>query len=88
MMKVKWHDTAWDDYANWQEANKKIAKKINKLVKVIRRGGRAGKAELLKGNLSGYMGARINEEHRLVYRIEKDLNGEEVLVVARCKNHY
>ena len=30
-----WHDTAWEDYLNWQTQDKKTLKKINKLLKDI-----------------------------------------------------
>jgi Txe/YoeB family toxin of Txe-Axe toxin-antitoxin module len=44
----------------------------------------AGRA---KGDFSGYMGARINEEHRLIYNVRNNA-GEEVLEIVQCKNHY
>ena len=31
-----------------------------------------GKPEALKGNYQGYWSRRINDEHRLVYKVEKD----------------
>ena len=38
---------------------------------------------MLKGNYSGYWSRRINKEHRLVYKIEKDS-----IVVIQCRFHY
>lgn len=43
----------------------------------------SGQVEPLKGNLSGWWSRRINQEHRLVYRYEKD-----ILIICSCKGHY
>ena len=37
----------------------------------------------LKGDLKGYWSRRINDEHRLVYKV----TDEQIIVVA-CKYHY
>lgn len=42
-----------------------------------------GKPEPLKENLSGFWSRRIDEEHRLVYRV---VNGN--IEIAQCKGHY
>nr|WP_256380677.1 Txe/YoeB family addiction module toxin [Pleurocapsa sp. PCC 7319] len=42
-----------------------------------------GKLEALKHNFSGYWSRRINDEHRLVYKV----TNEEIIIVA-CKYHY
>jgi toxin YoeB len=84
-MKKTWLDEAWDDYLFWQTQDKKTIKKINRLLRDIERtGGKgSGKAEHLRGNLSGYSSVRIDEKNRLVYKIE---NG--CLVIISCKEHY
>jgi toxin YoeB len=86
-MGIHWNKKAWDDYIAWQTSDRRIAKKINALVKAIYRQERVGKAELLKGALAGYASARINSEHRLVYKLSKD-GAETVLEILQCKNHY
>ncbi|MGN6601632.1 MAG: Txe/YoeB family addiction module toxin [Ginsengibacter sp.] len=43
-----------------------------------------GKPEPLKHNLKGYWSRRITDEHRLVYKIDKDEN----IVIISCKGHY
>lgn len=56
MLKI-WTDDAWDDYLYWQQEDKKMLKRINKLIKDIERNGYdggMGKTEPLKGNLSGF----------------------------------
>jgi toxin YoeB len=85
MMDKVWHDDAWNDYLYWQTHDKKMLKRINLLIKDIERNGNTGigKPEPLKYDLSRYWSRRINDEHRLVYRIE-----DNVLKIAQCKGHY
>ena len=84
-MKKIWSDTSWDDYLYWQKQNKKLLKKINDLIKDIERKPfkGLGKPEPLKNNLSGWWSRRIDDTHRIVYRIE---NGN--LEIAQCREHY
>lgn len=42
-----------------------------------------GKPEALKHNLSGYWSRRINDEHRIVYKVEGD-----TLYFVSFKGHY
>jgi len=84
-LKKIWSDTSWDDYLYWQKQNKKLLKKINELIKDIEREPfeGLGKPEPLKNNLSGWWSRRIDDTHRIVYRIE---NGN--LEIAQCREHY
>jgi len=85
MVKV-WSDKAWDDYLYWQEKDKKMLVKINKLIKDIERNGESegiGKPEPLKGNLSGFWSRHINEKDRLIYCI-----ADGRLEIAQCLTHY
>ena len=84
MIKV-WSDHAWEDYLYWQTQDKKILKRINQLIKDIDRNGYVGlgKSEPLKYELQGYWSRRIDDEHRLVYRIV-DNNIE----IVSCRLHY
>ena len=72
-MNKNWSDEAWDDYMSWQ-SDKRIVKKINKLIKDIDRHpfSGIGKPEPLKYGLSGTWSRRITEEHRIVYEIKDD----------------
>ncbi len=80
-----WTDEAWDDYLYWQREDRKILKRINQLVKDIDRSSYEGigKPEPLKHELQRHWSRRINEEHRLVYRIERDW-----IVIVSCRTHY
>ena len=78
-------DEAWEDYTNWQIIDKKIAIKINELIKDINRNGLSqgiGKPEPLKYRKA--WSRRITQEHRLVYNLDESKN----LVIISCKGHY
>ena len=84
-MILSFADDAWDDYLYWQQHDKKILKKINRLIKEIERGPfeGIGEPEPLKYNWSGYWSRRITIEHRLVYKVTDD-----ALLIAQCRYHY
>jgi toxin YoeB len=78
-------EKAWEDYLYWQKTDKKIVKRINTLIKEIQREPfeGIGKPEPLKHALSGYWSRRINDEHRVVYKILQDS-----LLIAQLRYHY
>jgi len=84
-MIISFADDAWDDYLYWQQNDKKILKKINRLIKEIQRDPfeGIGEPEPLKYNWSGYWSRRITIEHRLVYKVTND-----ALLIAQCRYHY
>ncbi|MBU0483282.1 MAG: Txe/YoeB family addiction module toxin [Proteobacteria bacterium] len=84
-MKLSWADKAWEDYLYWQQTDKKIMKRINLLIKEIRRNPftSIGDPEPLRFSWTGYWSRRINKEHRFVYRVK---NNE--LLIAQCRFHY
>lgn len=71
-MKLIFADEAWEDYLYGQKQDKKMLERINKLIAEVKREpfSGVGKPEPLKHALSGYWSRRINDEHRMVYRIE------------------
>ncbi|MCB1985899.1 MAG: Txe/YoeB family addiction module toxin [Burkholderiales bacterium] len=76
---------AWDDYLYWQKTDKKTSQRINLLIKDIRRNPfeGIGKPEPLKHALSGYWSRRINDEHRIVYKMNS-----ESIYIAQLRYHY
>lgn len=84
-MKLMFSEHAWEDYLYWQKTDKKIIKRINKLIKDIQRKKYEGlgKPEALKHNLSGYWSRRITNEHRIVYKIDNNL-----ILIAQLRYHY
>ncbi|MBL0318639.1 MAG: Txe/YoeB family addiction module toxin [Alphaproteobacteria bacterium] len=83
--KVSFTDHCWEEYLYWQDYDKKILKKVNKLIKDIKRDpcNGIGKPEPLKFDLSGFWSRRISDEHRLVYRVDND-----TLNIIQCRYHY
>lgn len=87
-MNVNFTPRAWYEYTGWQLEDKKILKRINLLVKDIERNGNTGigKPEPLR-NMNGCWSRRINDEHRLVYKIIGTDDSRE-LVIFQCATHY
>ena len=69
-----WADDAWDDYLYWQQTDRKVLKRINDIIKDMKRNPfeGIGKPEPLKHQWSGYWSRRVTEEHRIVYKVESD----------------
>lgn len=65
---------AWEDYLYWQGTDKKTLRRINLLIKDIKRTpfDGIGKPEPLKHALQGYWSRRINDKDRIVYGISGD----------------
>ena len=84
-MKLTWSSSSWEDYLYWHKVDKKIAIRINKLIKSCLRTPfeGIGKPEALKGDLQGYWSRRITSEHRLVYKYQN-----EQILIAACCYHY
>ena len=84
-MKLIFADEAWEDYLYWQKPDKRLVERIHKLIRETQREPFAGlgKPEPLKHALSGYWSRRINDEHRMVYRVEDD-----ALLLAQLRYHY
>lgn len=70
-MRITFTESAWNDYLWLQENNRKLLKRVNQLIRDISRSPfeGIGKAEPLKGELSGSWSRRIDHEHRLVYQV-------------------
>ena len=85
MSDFRFSESAWEDYLYWQMQDKKTLKRINALLQDIARNGNTGigKPEPLRGNLSGFWSRRIDDVHRLVYRITEDS-----IQIIQCKGHY
>jgi toxin YoeB len=84
-MILSWAEQAWDDYLYWQGTDKKRLKRINTLIKDIKRSPfeGLGEPESLKYHWSGYWSRRIDKEHRLVYQVI-----DNQVFIAQCRYHY
>jgi toxin YoeB len=83
--KVVFHATAFEDFSAWARAD---AKMFERIVRLISESARdpfqgIGKPEPLRHELKGFWSRRINDEHRLVYRVTDDS-----IIIASCRFHY
>ena len=88
-MMIIFSDPSWEHYLYWQRADRKILEKINSLIKDAKRSpfSGLGKPEPLRGEMRGWWSRRIDDEHRLVYRVVGE--GEaQALEIAACRFHY
>jgi len=84
-MNLLFTDEAWEDYSHWQSHDKTLVKKVNKLLKEIKRNPfeGTGKPEALKHEMQGCWSRRINQEHRIVYEVfDTQIN------ILACRYHY
>ncbi|MBT2132735.1 Txe/YoeB family addiction module toxin [Croceibacterium sp. LX-88] len=88
-MKLVFSERAWGHYLYWQTEDPKVLKRLNGLLKECLRNPfrGTGKPEPLGGNLAGWWSRRINQEHRLVYRVSGK-GASQALEVAQCRYHY
>lgn len=84
-MNLLFLEEAWEDYQYWLQTDKATLKRINLLIKECTRTPYSGigKPEPLKFDLTGTWSRRINQEHRLVYKVEDDN-----LIIIQCRYHY
>ena len=84
-MKLIFSDEAWEDCLSWQRQDKAIVKRIHELIAACKRDPFVGigKPEPLKYALAGFWSRRITDEHRMVYKSEKD-----ALLIAQLRYHY
>lgn len=88
-MKLLFATRAWDDYRTWAEEDAKLRAKINSLIADTLRSPfkGLGKPEPLKSELSGWWSRRIDDEHRMVYRVTGK-GDEQVLEILQLRFHY
>ena len=85
MNDITFSQNAWEEYLQWQLQDKKTVKRINELLKDIRRNGLSdgiGKPEPLKHRK--VWSRRIDHANRLLYTFDDKQN---ILVIA-CRGHY
>jgi len=85
MMKIVFADQGWDDFTYWVNHDRKIAKRIIRLIKEIDRDpfDGIGKPEPLKHDMTGFWSRRITDEHLLVYSVENNQ-----VLIAQARYHY
>jgi len=84
-VKLTFSEHAWEDYQYWVRTDRRMLKRVNRLIQEIVRDpfSGVGKPEPLQHGLSGYWSRRIDDEHRIVYR-----TSEDAVLIAQLRYHY
>lgn len=85
MNQITFEKTAFQQFVEWAKLDKKIHQRIVEIILDILRQPYTGigKPKPLKHELQGYWSRHINEEHRIVYKVEN-----EKIIIVSCKYHY
>ena len=85
MRTVSFHGEAWQDFTEMAIKEPKLFERLVRLINETARNPFTGigKPEPLRHQLKGWWSRRINDEHRLVYRVT-----EEAIVISACRMHY
>jgi toxin YoeB len=84
-VKIIFTQGSWEEYLFWQSTNSKTLKRIISLIKETARNPYTGigKPERLKHMLSGYWSRRVDQQNRMVYKVEEDS-----LLIIQLRYHY
>lgn len=84
-MDIQFTPTGWSEFQDLLKLDRKLFVRTIDLIEAVSRDpfSGVGKPEPLKHQLAGCWSRRINERHRLVYRV----NGQ-TLVILSCIYHY
>ena len=82
---IVFHQEAFEQYNELTKTDRKLFDRLHRLIMETAKNpfDGIGKPEPLKANLKGYWSRRINDEHRLVYKVT-----EEQIIIVACKYHY
>ena len=85
MKRIVFERSAFEDFTAWATIDKKIYSRIVSLILDVLRQpfSGLGKPEPLRHELHGYWSRRIDDEHRLVYKVDQDS-----VTITGCKYHY
>lgn len=84
-MRLEIDPLALEDLQFWVKNNPRKSRKILDLIAAILRDpfDGTGKPEPLKHSLAGCWSRRIDQEHRLVYKVQN-----QVVIILSCRYHY
>lgn len=82
---LSWTEDAWNDYLYWQSQDRKTLKRINALIRDMKRSPfeGIGKPEPLKWDYQGAWSRRVDSANRIVYTVIGD-----DLCILSCRDHY
>ena len=85
-MEIEYSAKAVEDILFWKKSGQVvIQKRITALIAKIEKTpfSGIGKPEPLKHNYTGYWSRKINDEHRLIYKVT-----DNIIYIASLKGHY
>lgn len=84
-MRIVFAPQAWEDYVHWQQVDRTLVKRINRLIDDCARDpfDGIGKPGPLKYGVPNAWSRRITDEHRLVYIVRDD-----DLILLQARYHY
>lgn len=84
-MRLAFTTSGWDDYTHWQQADRQVLKRINRLIDdaLSDPTGGIGKPEPLRHMFAGAWSRRVTDEHRLVHLVD-----DEDLAILQARFHY
>ncbi len=82
---IQFEQKAFEEYQVWIETDRRMALRIGDLIRDILRDPFTGigKPEPLRHQYKGYWSRRIDEEHRLLYKVT-----DNAITIAACRSHY
>jgi toxin YoeB len=85
MRTVIFHGASFDEYSDWATMNIRTFERLRRIIAETKRTPfqGIGKPESLQHELRGHWSRRIDEKHRLVYRVS-----DEAITIVSCKYHY
>ena len=85
MRTIIFHSESFDEYSDWASINIRAFERLRRIIAETRRTPfqGIGKPEPLQHELRGHWSRRIDDEHRLVYRVS-----DEAITIVSCKYHY
>lgn len=85
MKNIEFVPDAFNEYRRWIETDRRVALRISDLIRDILRHPHTGigKPEALRHQFKGYWSRRIDQQHRLIYKVS-----EESVVIISCYSHY
>jgi toxin YoeB len=88
-LKLLFSTRGWEDYRGWAEQDRKVRRKIDGLIADVMRSPfrGLGKPEPLRDDFAGWWSRRIDDEHRMIYRVTgKD--DTQTLEIIQLRFHY
>ena len=88
-MRVSFTPQGWQHFTYWTSGDRKVYRRLIRLIEETRRApfSGLGKPEPLRNELKGWWSRRIDDEHRLIYRVTGS-DENQTLEIAACRFHY